>query len=149
MTKPMGNLAQEMIQGKMGRTFFKHSSGSNTDEPPCPLNPPDFEEKGCIPHLLWKGEEQNESKHQASCDKVVWVEVPSCGPTAWRVCLSMGKVWTGGRMLLAELAVVHAVVSSSSHHKRTLQHVSSGSADTGKRTCAQHKSRGARGFVSV
>lgn len=73
------------------------------------------EKKGCTPHILQKGEESNESKHQASCDKVVWVEVPSCGLMAWCGCLSMGRVQTGGRVLLAELAVILAVMSSSSH----------------------------------
>ena len=128
----MGDLAPEMIQGKLGRTFPKNISGSNTDEPPCSLNSADTEKKGRIPHLLQKGEEPNKSKHQASCDKVVWVEVPSCGPMAWCGCLSMGRVWTGGQVLLAELAVIHAVVSSSSCHKQTLQHIISAGADNEK-----------------
>lgn len=73
-----------------------HSSGSNTDEPPCPLNPADSVKKTRNPHLLQKGEEPDESKHQESCDKAVWVEDPSCGPVAWCGCLGMRRVQTGG-----------------------------------------------------
>jgi len=82
MTKLVGDLAPEMIQGKLGRTFPKHSSWSNIDLPPCPLNPANSEKKRHISHLFQKGEEQNESKHQASRDEAVWLEVPSCGPVA-------------------------------------------------------------------
>lgn len=106
-----------------------------------PLNPAESGKKGHIPHLLQKGEEPNESKHQASCDKVVWMEVLSSGTVAWHGCPS-SRVWTGGQVQLAERAVVHAVVSSSSHHKCTLQHVGSGTPDKEKGPSAQGMGEG-------
>lgn len=76
----MRDIVLELIQVFLGRTFPKWSSESNPDEPLYPLNSFGSEEKGHTPHFLQEGEEPSKSKHQASCDKVFWVEVSTCGP---------------------------------------------------------------------
>lgn len=67
MTRPMGVMDLEIIQGKLARTSSEYSSGSN---PHTLWTDPIPGKKGYICFLLRKGEEPNENKKQVSWDKV-------------------------------------------------------------------------------